>query len=214
MTEQNNIDDLIGKLSEELEPVKPMPHPLIQAIPYIVVSFAYMAVVVFYLGIRGDVIEKLGDVAFMVEIFMMSFLAISSMITAIYLTVPDMRGEKWILAIPFTLLASFFGMVIIKAVSEGVDMPNVHKMDHCMGEGGYMTIIPLAVLLFLTKRGATTRPYLSALMTIFAVAGLGYVGLRFTCSMDTIGHAVISHMIPYIVIGSILGIAARKIYKW
>ncbi|MBL4805463.1 MAG: DUF1109 family protein [Alphaproteobacteria bacterium] len=213
MTKGNDIDDLIGKLSEELKPVKPMAHPLIQAIPYVLISFAYMAVVVFYVGIRGDWEEKLGDAPFMLEIFMMGFLAVSAMITAIYLTIPDMRGDKWILAIPFTLLASFFVMVFIRSFTEGVTMPKIHY-DHCMGEGGYMTIIPLAVLLFLTKRGATTRPYLSALMTIFAIAGLGYVGLRFTCSMDTIGHAVISHMIPYIVIGSLLGIGAKKIYKW
>lgn len=213
MTQEKDIDELIGKLSEELEPVKPLPHPLIQAIPYILISFAYMAVVVFYVGVRPDVAAKLGDSAFMIEIFLMGFLAITSTITAIYLTIPDMRGDKWLLAVPFTLLGAFFAWVTIRSFTEGVHMPKIH-LDHCMGEGGYMTIIPLAVLFFLTKRGATTRPYLSFLMTIFAIAGLGYVGLRFTCMMDTIGHATVSHMIPYIVIGSLLGIAAKKIYKW
>jgi hypothetical protein len=213
LAQENDIDDLIGKLSEDLEPVKPLPHPLLQAVPYTIIAFGYMAATAYFVGIRPDLADKLGDAAFMVEIFLMGFLSLTAIITAIYLTIPDMRGDKWLIAVPFTILGAFMTWIAIRSYTEGVYMPKLH-MDHCMGEGGYMTIIPLAVLFFLTKRGATTRPYLSSVMTILSVAGLGYVGLRFTCMMDTVGHATIGHMIPYIVIGSLLGMGAKKIYKW
>ena len=77
-----------------------------------------------------------------------------------------------------------------------------------------MSIVPLAMLLFIMRKGATTHPVLSWVMTAMSAAAVAYIGLRFTCRMDTIGHATVSHLIPYLTLGFVLAFFARKLYKW
>jgi hypothetical protein len=124
-----------------------------------------------------------------------------------------MRGHKWLLSLPFAGVAVFTIWNIVHLTSADMVMPKLH-MDHCMGEGAFMSSIPLAVLFFLVRKGTTTRPVLMAVMNVISVTAISYIGLRFTCAMDTVGHATISHVIPYVIIGIALGMAARKLYKW
>ncbi|MCB9984005.1 MAG: DUF1109 domain-containing protein [Rhodospirillales bacterium] len=213
MGENKNIESLIEGLADELKPQKPLPHPLLRVLPFLVIAIIYVSGLVYIVGVRSDIGEKFSDPAYMIEIFLMAFTALSSGIAASYLSVPDMRGAKWVIAPPLTALAIFCVWSIIRASAEGMHMPHIH-FDHCMGEGVFISVAPLALLITLIRKGASTHPYLGALMNAMAAAGLGYVGLRFTCSMDTVGHATVSHLIPYVIIGMILALSARKVFKW
>ncbi|MEZ5813402.1 MAG: NrsF family protein [Alphaproteobacteria bacterium] len=211
--DEQNLDKLIDGLTGELEPVKPLAHPFLRILPFFVVSILYVAALVFLVGLRPDIGDKFSDPAWMFETFLMGFTAISAGIAATFLCVPDACGKKWMIAPPLTALGIFAVWSAFRAISEGLHMPQLH-MDHCMGEGVFMAAIPMTMLLFMIRRGATTKPGLSCLMNITAAGALGYIGLRFTCMMDTVGHATVSHLIPYLLIGAAMGIAARKLYKW
>ena len=144
---------------------------------------------------------------------MMALTGLSAALCAAFLCVPDMRGQKWLISVPFTFLAVFLLWIGLRSWVEGVDMPAIH-MGHCMSDGFWMAGIPAAIMVFLSTRGATTRPYLSALMVTLAITAFGYIGLRATCMMDTVGHATIYHLIPFTVFGAVLGLIARRLYKW
>ncbi len=208
------IKDLIGSLSEDLEPTKCMSHPFKRLLPWLVMAVIYLVLLINFMGIRHDLSAIMQDPRFIFEIILMGFIGISSAICAVFLCVPDMRGRSWLISLPFTGLALFTIWSVIHAITiEGAQMPHLH-MDHCMGEGAFMTIIPLAMLLFLTRKGTTTRPILMAVMNMMSIAAVAYIGLRFTCAMDTVAHATLQHLLPYVLIGLILAMAARKIFKW
>ncbi len=210
----DKLDALIGSLSEELEPVKPMPHPLARMFPLILVSFTYVLAVIALLGIRDDwMIKMFHDIQFLFEFVLALSVSASAGLALGWLSVPDMRGQKWIVAIPFTLTAVFLFWAVLRMAFEVDDHFHFH-LNHCTLDGIFMLILPIGVLTFFSRQGATTHPQLSAFMTVLSFSGLGWAGLRLTCGMDSFSHAFLMHFVPFIVIGIIFGIFARKIFRW
>ncbi len=209
----NTTETLIDNLTEELKPRKKLAHPLARALPWMMVAMAYVAGIVNYLGVRPDFAAMLQDSIFLMDTGLMAAVSISAALSAAWLCVPDMRGVKWLVAVPFTLLATFFAWCAIVSHVDGFSMPDMH-WDHCFNDAMMMGFLPAAAIMFLTLRGATTKPLTMSLMSVLSVAGLGYVGLRFTCMMDTIGHAGMYHLLPFVVFGALLGAAARFVYRW
>ncbi len=213
MSSEKNIDSLIGDLTQDLKLVKCMGCPARRIIPWILAAALYTACAVYFIGIRHDVNTLFESPIFAFEILLMSFIGIMAALSSSYLSVPDMCGKQWLVPTTLTSLGIFAAWCIIRGAIEGMYMPQIH-LDHCMGEGAFMAIIPVAILIFMMKQGTTTRPILMSFMNVLSITALGYVALRFTCSSDTIAHATISHLVPYTVFGAVLGIMARKLYKW
>jgi hypothetical protein len=212
MSEQS-LDKLIGTLTDELKAVKPLAHPLKRAWPWIVVSIVYVALAGLLHGFRHDMSAKLADMDFMFEVLLMGFVSVSAVLASLWLCVPDMRGQKWLAAIPVTLFGVFVLWTCLRCAHEGLTSENIH-WTHCFEAGILMGFIPVFALLRMMRAGTTTHPRLLALMNMLAVAGLGYVGLRLTCGMDTVAHATLFHISPFLLAGAVLGFLSRKIYRW
>ena len=208
-----NMDKLINSLCDELKPVKKAKHPLFYALPWLLVAAVFSFYAVKYVGIRHDVVERLTDTVFLFETIVVASLAISAAISSAYLMIPDMRGKRWLLPVSLTLAIVFLIWNIVKTFAEGLHMPHLN-FDHCMQEGLFMAFVPMMAFIFFMRGGATTRPIMMGMMNILAGASIAYIGLRFTCSMDTVGHSTIMHLVPYIVVGSGIGLIARRLYKW
>lgn len=213
MSSDQNIESLIGTLTNELKPVKRMPHPALRIIPWILAASLYTACCVYFIGVRHDVNTLFENPIFTFELALMAFTGIAAAFASAFLSVPDMRGQKWLIPTTFTAIGIFSAWCVIRVAIEGLHMPQLH-LDHCMGEGAFMAIIPVAILLFMMKQGTTTHPILMGLMNVISITALGYVALRFTCTLDTIGHATLSHLVPYVLLGAGIGIISRRFYKW
>ncbi|MCF8496703.1 MAG: DUF1109 domain-containing protein [Alphaproteobacteria bacterium] len=211
---QNNIDNLVDSLAEDLAPVCRLAHPLLRIAPWIAAAVLYTAGAIAFLGLRPDLSLKMSDPAFLFEVSLMAMMAFSAALASAWMCVPDRRGQGWVVPVPVTLLGVFFLWSFVRSYAEGVLLPPLHR-DHCFISGLLMGAVPAAALVFLLRRGAaTTCPSLMALMNILAVGGLGYIGLRLTCRMDTVGHACFYQLVSFLVGGAVLGILARRIYRW
>ncbi len=212
MSDQST-ETLIDNLTEELSPMRRLVHPSLRALPWVALAMAYVAGVVNYLGLRPDLFAQFENSTFLFETGLMFFITLTAVLASAFLCVPDMRGRKWLVSVPSTLFLAFLLWTITRSFTEGIHMPAIH-WDHCFQDRALMGFVPAVAIMFLGTRGATTRPRMMALMNILAVGALGYIGLRFTCSLDTVGHAALYHLFPFIVFGSALGFAARRIYRW
>lgn len=210
---KDDVNSLIDSLSEELEPIKPMLHPVLRMLPWILFVFIFVAYGVYDEGLRFDMAERLRDETFLFEISSAMLIVLTSAMAALWLCVPDVRGQIWVVTIPIILVLHFGVWLLAKSVADGVHMPHM-ELGHCFYSGLYMAGIPAAVLMFITYRGATTHPYLMALMNMICASFLPYLGLRFTCPMDTVGHSFVHHIFPYVFIGMVIGALARRIFKW
>ncbi len=208
-----NVENLIDHLSAELKPVPVLAHPLRRTLPWVLMAAVYVAGVLSFLGLRPDLAEKLTQGSYLFEISVMGFISLSAVLCSSWLCVPDMRGNKWLPAIPLAGLAVFLVWTVVMGVLEGVHMPPPH-WDHCFESGILMGFIPMVAMVFLARKGATTRPVTMSLMNTLSVGALGYVGLRLVCPTDTIGHAFFYHLFPFVILGLVAGLAARRLYRW
>ena len=206
-------ETLINSLCGELDCVKVMKHPIHRVLPWAALALAYVIMSVLIFGFRYDFNTKILDSSYVFEIILVFFMSMSSAFCAIWLCIPDMRGQKWMIAVPFTLLLSFSALIGIESLLRTFDIPEI-KLHICYIEAGVFGVIPAIAIFFLSVTGKTTHPYLLAFMNALAVGGLGYIGLRLTCSNDDMGHAFFYHILPYLVFGVIVALAGRKIYKW
>ncbi|MEO5367905.1 MAG: NrsF family protein [Magnetococcus sp. WYHC-3] len=213
MTE-DKIDEMIEKLCCCDKSRKAMCHPLLRLLPWVVVLALYVVFAVGYIGVRTDIEAKMMDMHFLFEIGLAAFIGISAAICAAWLAVPDMCGHKGLLALPLTGLGVFAFWSTLSGFTGEWGWPGVLEFQHCHSDATLIAVVPALAMAFFIRKGATTCPFLAAFMTALAAGGMGYISLRMTCSMDTVGHVLVFHLAPFIALGMILGLLARKIYKW
>ncbi len=210
---KQDTSQLIESLSDDLTKIKPMAHPLKRAIPWVILTVIYIISVVYYLGIRGDFASKLHDPIYVFELSHALAISISAVICSLWLCVPDMREQKWMIAVPLSLFATFIVWVLLKST---LDMHKTFTLDwgHCHEDSILFGVVPALAILFISIKGRTTHPNLISLMSAISVGGLGYMGLRITCASDDIGHLCVYHILPYLLLGLLVTIFAKRIYRW
>ena len=209
------LDNLVNELGERLEPVKPLSHPVLRLLPFFAGVLAYVGAVVAVLGVRGDIAAKLHEGAFLFESGLVLSLSVVAAMAASWLTIPDLRGQKWLLAVPFSLFAVFMFWIGAAAYDEGTHIPDDLYWHSCVTKDLLVGILPAVVMVFFSRAGGTTtHPLLSAAMNILFVGGAGWLALRVVCPNDTIAHTFFYHFMPFIFIGAVLGMLARRLYRW
>ena len=213
MSDQD-VNSLIGSLTEELEPVKPLPHPLLRMVPLVVVSFLYLAIMIAMLGPREDwMIMTFNNFTYVFEFALSFSIFVSAAFALGWLSYPDMRGQTWVKAVPVTLGGVFVLWAILRIIFEW-DKGFVFSFGNCSLDGFVMIALPVLALTYFSKMGATTQPGWSSAMVILSFCGLGWGGLRFTCGADSLLQSLVIHFIPFVLLGIAFGFLARRIFRW
>ena len=211
---EKDLNTLIDDLADDLKPVKPLAHPLKRMAPLIIVCIFYVGAMIALLGPREDFMPKMMyEIDYLFEILLSLSIFISSAVALGWLSIPDMRGQTWMKAIPVTLAAVFILWAGLRIFFEWGE-PLVFKIENCKLDGLFMTVIPVAALVFMSRRGAVTQPGWTSFITVLSFSGLGWAGLRFTCGAGTFLQSFLIHFVPFIMLGVIFGLLSRKIYKW
>lgn len=211
---KTKLNTLIKDLSEDLQPQNRMLSPLSKLAIWGAISTIAVAVFIYYIGLRPDIAQKLQSADFVTEIMLTSALGLSAGLSAFLLCLPDKGGRGWFLVIPLTLFAVLTLSALIKILFNGLVMPEI-GLTHCVEEAGLFVIIPASLITFMTMhKNATTNPVLLTTMNALAAGSIGYLSMRLSCMMDTIGHNLVYHFAPYLILGMILGLIARRLYRW
>lgn len=209
----NKLDAVIDALADDLQPVRPFYHPVMRMLPRFLLIAVYIIVIILAMGVRSDFIEKLGSAVFLFEILLMGCVGLSALAASAWLSVPDIRGQRWVVALPFAFLFAFGLWDVARIFEEGMPLNAIH-WSHCWEIGLLVAAVPAALVVFLARGGATTHPVLMSVMNVIGFAGLPYVALRVTCNIDTVEHSTFIHMLPFVIIGVVGGLSSRYIYRW
>jgi len=207
------MDSLIEKLCDDLEPTKCTRHPLACSSGWIIMSLVITAILVWKMGLRDDLSDVLHVPEFSFELILIALIGVSATYCSALLRIPDMRGKKWALVIPLTMCGLFVIWKFIHIVLGYINMPHMH-FHHCMGEGLMIAAIPTILMFIMSMQGCTTRPIWMVVMNGLAVASISYIALRLTCSSEDLGHVLYTHLLPFMIVGCVLGFVARRFYKW
>ncbi len=209
----NKTDALIDSLCAELKPCCKLRHPFWRGLGWVSLAFLYVIGSVYAQGFRLDIATQMGSADFVFELALVTAMSVSAAFCAVWLCVPDMRGQTWLVSIPFTLFFAFCLLLGLRASLGGFVMPEINWC-FCYKSSILYGLIPALTIFIVSMKGRTTHPNLLAFMVSLAVGGLGYVGLRLVCWSEDIGHILIIHALPYILFGLLAALLARRIYRW
>lgn len=212
-TEKRCSETLIVSLCCELECVRVMHHPFRRVLPWILLAALYVSGSVYLFGLRGDFFDLIYNQSYVFELAITLFMSLSAAFCATWLCIPDMRGQKWMIAVPATFFAVLILWLLTKAALQAFILP-VMEWHICFTAAAIFGLIPAAAIFVLSVAGKTTSPILLSFMNTLAVGGFGYIGLRLTCASDDIGHLCCYHILPYMLFGLLAALISRRIYRW
>lgn len=210
---ENKTDALIDQLCQGHCAVKRLQNPFVRVAFSLFLTAAYVVAMVAMVGVRADWADKLHDMYFLFETGLGLFIWISSAVAASWLCIPDMRGKNWLRVVPLTLTAVVLLWTALRSILEEVRM-FPFEWVHCFNNGLMMGGIPFLLVIFLSRQGTTCSPHWMALMNALTVSMAGWIGLRLICPMNDMGHGFLYHLIPYVLLGTLVGLAARRLFRW
>ncbi len=211
----DKTEQLIETLSQELKPVRVLSHPLRRALPVLILSLVYTMTVTALIGIRDDIGAMARDLVFTFELALSFILAISAGLASFWLNIPDSRGYQWLPVVPVCIAAIGLIWTFARFWAGGMELHVEDEyLHHCILNAALLGFVPAAAIVYQASYGATTRPYMLAALHVFFVLGLGYIALTVICDVNDISHAFLYHLLPFAFFGGLLGLAARRLYRW
>lgn len=207
-----DLDKLIGGICELHGEVKPMHCSYRCAWVTALITGGWVALMLAVTHVRHDWAAVMKDPVFAMEITGAFAMWVSALLASSLLRVPDMGGSRWLLKTPIVLLGVMAAWVLYRTSQEGLEFRL--EWHQCCASGLIYGVIPLALMTFISRKGTTTSPYWMAFMNALAVGSAGWVGLRLSCPMDDVGHGFLYHFVPFVALGSLVVVAARRLFKW
>lgn len=204
---------LIDSLCVELSEVKVMQHPMKRVLPWLVLGVLYLIASVSYFDLRADIHLKLLQPHYWLELILIAGMAVTAALCSAWLCVPDMSGQRWMLAVPLTLLSVFLVWKGLRLALEDFAMPAA-PWHICFFQAFVFGVIPGIMIFLLSARGRTTQPNMLCLMNALAFGGLGYIGLRLTTGAEDVGYTCVSQILPMILLCLTASLLARRLYRW
>jgi len=186
-------DELIGRLSTDLAPVRRVRSPMVLALGWLALAVAVVGAGVLLAGLRHDIDRRLMLPQEQINLLAAAATGIAAAIAAFHLALPD-RDDGWaLLPLPFAALwVSGLGWGCL-ADFAAAGFPALTTSFHCMqiilGFG-----LPLTLgLLWMTRHAAWIRPAPVAGLAGLAAAALASVGLSLVHHLDAAAMVLIWH---------------------
>lgn len=210
----DRINDLIASLADEAGAVAPAPRLLPFLLKWAGGSAFYVVAMLLALGLRPDLAARLQSPLFLTEIGLLAGITLTSAISAITLSFPDMLQRK-ILAWSFTVPLVLFGLFLLAGAldSEQVNALPPHNIE-CALCITLLSLLPAAWIMLYQRRLASVHYYLAGGIALLASSSLGCLILRLSEETDSFTHLITWHYLPMMVLGMTGLWLGEKFLKW
>ena len=210
---------LIQLLTEDCEPVRPLPPPWTRTAEWLAIGLAYVVLVVMVVSPRADLGAKIFEWRFAVEQVSALATASAAAVAAFALIIPGCSRK--FLALP--LLSSFIWFVILSQayvqdhIRESAQLEpgalTSHPGWYCFLAIVLVGLVPAIVMTMMLRSGAPRRLRLTAALGGLAAAALGGFGLRFFCPQDASSTVLVWQFGTVCMLSVLAGCAGRQVLK-
>ena len=209
-----SVDELINSLTEKAVPTRPAATPFMLFLKWSAYAVVYIAVLLFFFGLRDDIRTQLHFSLFRFEIGSLMGILLTSLLSATTLSFPDMHQKNFIAGLPLIPLILFVNVLYAQWLN---DVPPAALPDHdviCLLCISMFSVLPAAIIIQVLRQQATTHYYATGSVALLAASSLGCLTLRLSEKTDSILHLVEWHYLPMIGF-SLLGLwLGRRYLKW
>jgi hypothetical protein len=209
-------EELVKILAADAKPVRRLSSPMMRLLIWLGISIAYAAIVVWLMGLRPDILSKLGDARFVVELsatFMTSVLAAAAAFCA------GCPGRPiWERFAPLPALGLWFWSLgegcwqtFAASGAEGLSF----RIDFvCLPSILLVGILPGAVILKMIRQGAPIAPTTTTALATLAAAALGATALRLFHEQDASVMVLVWQFGSVVLLASLGALTGRRLLRW
>jgi hypothetical protein len=213
-----NTTQLIGKLAENLAPVRRIPR-LRQAVLGVIVLWLVVGALALALrGVRPDLLEVLAPgSAFVVILIGLALVASGGVLAAMATSVPGREGAARVslaLGLGGVVLAGGVGAILV--LREAGPMPTSCPFANdvaCFAVCCLLALPPALAVLTFVSRGAPYRPLLAVLAATTGAVALGAMLVHVSCPATSARHLILGHALAPLVGALLLTLPFRAALK-
>jgi hypothetical protein len=179
-----DTDKFIERMAATVEPVRPLARPWIRTAAWLLVAIPYVALVVFVVSPRADLISKASEWRYVIEQFAALATGITAA-TAAFATVIPGYDRKFVF-LPALPLAIWLATLGDGCVEDWIHFgPDGLSPDwFCFPSIVLLGTVPAIAMAIMLRRGAPLTPHVTSALGGLAAGGLGNFGLRLFHSQD------------------------------
>lgn len=211
-----DTEALIARLAQEARPQRPLPHPARRALGWTLVALVFGAAMVWAIGPRPDLAERLADGRFLLEQGAALVTGIAAAIAALSLTIP---GASPLLRLaPVIPAALWLGTLSAGCLRDwwqwGVDGLRITPDPACFGYIALIGSLPAVFLYMMLRRGVPLAPRLTIGLAALAAAGLGNFALRFFHMQDAALMVLVWQVGSVALLALLAGMGGHRLLRW
>lgn len=200
------IQDLVG----QLQPVRPLGHPLARFGRWAGVTAAWVAGGVAAMGVRADLAAVLRAPTFLLHVALPVALGAAATMAAFAASVPDRKNRWWTFA-PGVVMASWLLLVIVGVFSTADGHAGAGA--RCIRNLFAFSVPPGVFLCLMLRRAAPLNGRAIGMLAAVGVAALAHVGTRFVCRNDGALHVLVWHCGFVLLLGGLGILAGRGLFR-
>ncbi len=209
-----DTDRLIERLADSSASIQPLARPWLRTAIWLAVAIPYVALIVIVMTPRSDLLDRMGDTRFLVELLAALTTGICAAYAAFATTVPGYDRRLALLPlVPMSVWFAMLGMGCLSSLARtgtfglSVDL-------FCFPAIVIAGCVPAVAITVMLKRGAPMTPYLTAALGGLAAAGLGSFGLRLFHSQDASIMILVWQFGTVVVLTCLAGTLGRRLLNW
>lgn len=208
-------EELIARLAAQTTPVKRLPSPSRRLLTWLLWIVPVLAAIVLVMGMRADLPARMADPTYAVQHIAVLLTGLCAAWAALASTVPGI--SRWRLALPVLPASAWLAGVGAGCLRDwahsGPDslLPAIHPQ--CLDEIALISVVPLAALVALARRGASLQPRLTGVLTALAASAMA------SATLDLFHHAeaaiivLVWHFMGVSVLSLLFGLAGRRLFR-
>lgn len=207
---------LIQALADTAKPVRPLPHPWVRGVAWLAMAIPYIALVVYVMSPRPDLIAKLTEARYLIEQFASLATGIAAAVAAFAATIPGYNRKVLLLPLlPLALWLGSLGEGCISAwIALGPQGLSLKPDWFCFPTIMLVGAIPAVTMIIMLRRGAPLRPCMTVAWGGLAAAGLGNFGLRLFHPQDASLMVLVWQFGSVFILAALAGLTGRLVLNW
>lgn len=188
-----DTENLIGALSAELRPVRPLDPPFARAARFLAVAFAFLLAIALYYGPKPLFLARLDDPMFVIPWLASIATGVAATIAVFHLAVPG--APRWVFWLPAAPLCVWLATLGAGCFEELIAHGTAHLGTswHCM-QVIAQTSLPLGLVLgWMLRRAAPLAPVATGALAALAVSAFASATLETFHSLQTATMILLWH---------------------
>lgn len=220
MTKGDNTHEateaLIARLAQEVRPQRPLAHPVRRTLAWALVALGFGAAMVWAIGPRPDLAERLVDARFLIEQAAALATGLAAASAALALTIPG--SSPLLRLLPVAPGALWLGTLSAGCLRDwwqwGLEGLRITPDPACFAYIALIGSLPALVLLWMLRKGVPLAPRWTIALAALAAAGLGNFALRFFHMQDAALMVLVWQVGSVAALAALAALGGRHLFPW